>query len=82
MKDVLSINEIYWVNEILGDLNEWLVEHEGYEDDSGHGVVLHAAMITLTDQEGKSLGSFTKYEPDEDVKWEPDFVPDLVEIIS
>ena len=79
MKDVLTLNEVYWLNEVGQDLNEWLVEREdGTVDDEGKTLKIKAVLLTVVDADDKPFGTFTAYSTGESLKFEPDFVPELV----
>lgn len=77
MKDVLTLNEISWLNDVGAGLNDWLLAHEdaGYNDGDGKGLKIRAVLLTVTDADDHPFGSFTKYTGEDDVKFEPDYVP-------
>ncbi len=72
-KDVFTLNELSLTNEIMQDLNEWLVGHEGYDE-----ISVKAAMITVQDSNKQLIGTYTLYPMMDTVQFEPNFEPDLV----
>lgn len=71
-KDVYSINELDSLNSLLVDLNEFLVAHE--DDDN---LIITTAVLNVTDKDGRVWGALTKWDRNEDIKFEPDFRADL-----
>ena len=68
VKDVFSINELDAVNTVLSDFNDFLMNHDGWDD-----VKVTTAVLTLKDKNNVLIGSLTKYGEHEDVKFEPNF---------
>jgi hypothetical protein len=68
VKDVFSINELDETNTFLSDFNNFLINHEDWDE-----VRITTAVITIVDSEGTLIGTFSKYSDEEDVKFEPNF---------
>ncbi len=68
-KDVYTINELDDLNRALQSVNEWLLDNDA---DNAKPV---AILVVLADAQGSRFGSITKFTKDEDVKFEPGFIP-------
>lgn len=71
-KDVYSINELDELNRLLQNTNDFLVDNEHDE------VAITAVIVVVRDRQGTLIGSFTKYTKDEDIKFEPNFEPEVM----
>lgn len=76
-KDTISINALDELNRFCLALNDFLINQEGGDEIKVRGVTV---VIEDVDRKGSVWGSFTLYPGEENIKFEPGFVPDLMEV--